>query len=96
MVGATMVPAGKYTLYMIPEEKGTSKLAISKTTDQPGEPVDDKNDLARVDLKKDALDKTVDQFTIAIATEKGQTGGVLKFLWENTQFSVPFSVVKKK
>src|SRR5438874_1534411 len=31
MIGDTAVPAGKYTLYMVPEEKGATKLAISKT-----------------------------------------------------------------
>ncbi|HYV38489.1 MAG TPA: DUF2911 domain-containing protein [Gemmataceae bacterium] len=94
-VGGANVPAGKYTIYMIPEEKGASKLAISKTTGQPGEPVDDKNDLVRVDLKKDNLEKSVDQFTIVIALEKGQSNGTLQLKWENTQFSVPIAVGKK-
>ena len=40
VLGGTNVPAGTYTLYMIPSEKGTSKLAISKKTGQWGIPVD--------------------------------------------------------
>ena len=43
--------------------------------------------------KKDALDKTVDQFTMAIEPNPAG-GGVLKMMWENTQFSVPFTVKK--
>ena len=92
-IGDTTIPAGAYTLYMIPDESGTSKLAISKRIGQWGVPVDEKNDLARVDLKKSALDKPVDQLTISV--EKNPAGGgVLKLKWENTQYSVDFAVKK--
>jgi hypothetical protein len=93
MVGDTLIPAGAYTLYTVPMENGPSKLAFSKSLGQWGIPVNEKNDLARVDLKKDSVEKQVDQFTIAL--DKGATGGVLKMTWENTQFSVPFTTVKK-
>jgi hypothetical protein len=92
-MGDTTIPAGAYTLYMIPDESGTSKLAVSKRIGQWGVPVDEKNDLARVDLKKSALDKSVDQLTVSV--EKNPTGGgVLKLKWENTQYSVDFAVKK--
>jgi hypothetical protein len=92
-IGETMVPAGAYTLYTVPMESGPSKLVISKRIGQWGIPVDEKNDLARVDMKKDTLDKQVDQLTIAV--EKAEAGGVLKISWETTQFSVAFNTVKK-
>jgi len=60
MLGETEVPAGAYTLYFIPAESGASKLAISKSVGQWGVPVNEKNDLARVDVKKAALDKPVE------------------------------------
>ena len=44
-------------------------------------------------MKKDTLDKTVDQFTMAIE-KNPDGGGVIKMMWENTQFSVPFTVKK--
>src|ERR1043165_4393538 len=56
MIGGTEVPAGAYTLYFIPEEAGTSKLAISKSVGAWGIPVNEKNDLARVDAKKSEAD----------------------------------------
>jgi Protein of unknown function (DUF2911) len=90
--GGTNVPAGKYTLYLIPEEKSGSKLAISKTVGKWGIPVDTKNDLAQVDAKMEAVGTKVEQFTIAI--DKAGNGGVIKMTWENTQFSVPFEVKK--
>ena len=93
-VGGTDVPAGKYTLYMVPNEKDTTKLAISKTVGKWGIPVDEKNDLARVDMKKNSLPKQVDQFTIALTTEAGQPKGEIKMFWETTEFSVPFAVKK--
>jgi hypothetical protein len=89
MQGAT-IPAGAHMLYMVPSETGTSKLAISTTVGGWGEPVDETNDLARVDLKRDALGKPVDQLTMAIEKDPAG-GGVLKIMWENTQFSVPFN-----
>ena len=40
-----------------------------------------------------ALDKPVDQFTMTVG--KGSSGGgELKLMWENTQFSAPFTVQK--
>jgi len=32
VIGETTVPAGTYSLYLVPMETGTSKLAISKKT----------------------------------------------------------------
>jgi hypothetical protein len=55
--------------------------------------VDTTHDLARVDLEKSALEKTVDQFTMGIV-KNPSGGGVLKLSWENTQFSTPFTVQK--
>jgi len=93
MFGSTTVPAGTYTLYLVPEENGPTKLAISKKTGQWGIPVVETEDLARLEMKKESLDKTVDQFTMSI-DKVSSGGGVLKLSWENTQFSVPFTVKK--
>ena len=94
--GDTTVPAGAYTLWTLPAEDGSAKLIINKQIGQwgvgPGS-YDEKQDLARVDMKKDALDKPVDQFTMAV--EKNSSGGgILKMSWENTAYSAPFTVQK--
>src|SRR5258708_4588373 len=52
VLGDTEIPAGAYTLYTIPSEKNTSKLVFSKKIGQWGVPGDEKNDVAKVDLKK--------------------------------------------
>jgi hypothetical protein len=96
MIGDTTVPAGVYTLFTLPNEDGTAKLVINKQVGQwgvgPGS-YDEKQDFARVDLKKESLDKPLDQFKMAV-DKNPSGGGVLKLMWEDTQYSVPFTVVK--
>jgi hypothetical protein len=93
LFGETVVPAGAYTLYTIPSESSTSKLAITKDLGGWGVPVNDKTIEARVDLKKEAAEKQTDQFTIAVA-KNPDGGGVIKLMWEDTQFTAPFTVKK--
>jgi hypothetical protein len=90
-IGDVTLPAGAYTLFFLPVEEGPSKLIINKQLGQWGLQYDEKQDLARVDLKKETLDKSVDQLTIAIERTP-PAGGVIKIMWETTQFSVPISL----
>jgi len=90
--GETTIPAGAYTLYMVPEENG-AKLAFSSTLGGWGIPVDEKHDVARIDMKKEAVEADVPQLQIAV--EKGASGGgVLKITWEKSEYSAPFTVKK--
>jgi hypothetical protein len=91
--GETTVPAGAYTLYTLPQEDGSAKLIVNKQLGQWGTQYDEKQDLARIDLKKDALEKTADQLAISVSKNSGG-GGVLKIMWEDTQFSAAFTVQK--
>ena len=93
VIGETTIPAGAYTLFTLPQEDGTAKLIINKQVGQWGLSYDEKQDLARVDLKKDAVETPVDQFTMAVG-KNPSGGGVLKMMWENTQYSVAFTVQK--
>jgi hypothetical protein len=91
-IGGTTVPAGTYSLFVLPESGG-AKLIVNKQTGQWGTKYDEKQDLVRIDMKKEAADKPVDQFTIAI--EKNPAGGgILKMSWENTQYSVALKAKK--
>ena len=96
MFGDTAVPAGAYTLWTLPNEDGTAKLIINKQIGQwgvgPGS-YDEKQDLARVDLKKDVTDKTYDQFTIAVA-KNPPAGGTITLMWDKVQYTVSFTVQK--
>ncbi len=96
-IGGYSLAAGTYSLFTLPAEDGTAKLIINKKTGQWGIPynaaAEKANELASVDLKKTTLDTTVDQFTMAIEPASSG-GGELKMVWENTQYSVPFTVKK--
>ena len=51
-IEGTTVPAGVYSLYILPMADGNAKLIINKAVGQWGTDYDEKQDLARVDLKK--------------------------------------------
>jgi hypothetical protein len=95
VMGDTTIPAGAYTLWTLPAEDGSAKLIINKQIGQwgigPGS-YDEKQDLARIDMKKDTLDTPVIQFTMSVGKNPDGDGGLLKMSWENTQYSVPFTV----
>jgi len=97
VLGEKEIPAGTYSLFTLPEADGSAMLIVNKRTGQWGIPyVEAKeatNELARIPLNKSPLDKTVDQFTMAIENNSSG-GGVLKMMWETAQYSVPFTVKK--
>ena len=97
VIAGSTVPAGAYTLFTLPNQDGTAKLIINKQIGQwgigPGS-YDEKQDLTRVDLKKETVDTPVDQFTMEVAKDPSGSGGVLRMTWEKTAFSVPFTVQK--
>jgi hypothetical protein len=93
--GDTIVPAGAYTLYIVPSETGASKLAFSSAIGKWGIPVDETHDVGRFDLKKQSLDAPVDQLTIKVANDpSAPNAGTIKISWETTEFSLPFTVKK--
>ncbi len=90
-IGGTTIPAGVHAIYMVPSGNGPSKLAFSSNVVKWGIPVDEKHDIARVDLKKETLSQPVEQFTISVENAP-PTGGVIKIMWDDTQYSVPITV----
>ncbi len=91
--GEITIPAGAYSLFTLPMEDGGAKLIVSKQLGEWGAyTYDEKQDLARIDLKKETLPAPVDEFTMAV--DKDGSGGVLKMMWEDTGYSVPFTVKK--
>lgn len=93
--GSLAVPAGTYSLWMMPVEQGASKLIINKQFGQWGmaEPYLEDQELGSVDLKRETVNDRVDQLTMALErSESG--GGVIRITWENLSFSAPFAVEK--
>ena len=98
-LGGATLPAGAYTLWTLPAESG-GKLIINQQIGQWGENnrdpkqvYDEARDVARIDLKKDALKEPVDQFTMSIEANPAG-GGMLKLTWENAQYWAAFKIRK--
>ncbi|MFN2475966.1 MAG: DUF2911 domain-containing protein [Chthoniobacterales bacterium] len=91
-MGDKTIPVGSYSLFTIPTAEG-GKMIVNKQTGQSGLKRDEAEDLAQVDMKKEPLSPAVDQFTIGI-DKAGDTGGVLKLMWQDAQYTVPFTVSK--
>lgn len=93
-LGGTALAAGAYTLDLQPESDGSAKLIVGKRLGHWGIPYSADTEIARIDLKKDTVGSSVDQFTMALERNPAG-GGVLKATWETTQYSVPFTIKKK-
>ncbi len=91
-IGGANVPAGSYTLYSIPSESGW-KLIINKQTGQWGTDYEEKDDLARVDMKVANNASPTEQFTISL-DKSGASGATLKLDWAGTTASVAISEKK--
>lgn len=92
-IGDAIVPAGAYTLFTLPAEDGSAKLIINKQIGQWGLQYDEKQDLVRVELKHEAVEPAIDQFTMSVARNP-DGGGVLKMVWEKAQYSIPIAAKK--
>jgi hypothetical protein len=90
-VGHNVIPAGAYTLWMLPDPSG-SKLIVNRQTGQWGTDYDSTRDLVRLDLARYTLPSPVEDFTIAIAPR--DSGGVLTLSWDATAFFLPFTVAR--
>ena len=93
-IGGTKIPAGSYSLYLLPEESGAAKLLVNKQTGQWGTKHDEAQDFAKIDLKKAPLKNAVDQFTIELEKGTGADGGMLRLQWEETEYSAPIQAAK--
>lgn len=89
VVGGTNVPAGSYTLFVLPTaDKWT--LIINKKTGEWGIPYTyESDDLARIDMKMAKLPSPVENFTIAY--DKTPTGCTLREEWDTTRATVDIS-----
>jgi hypothetical protein len=89
VVGGKTVPAGSYTLFVLPtEEKWT--LIVNKKTGEWGIPYKYESDeLARIDMKMSAPPSTVENFTIAY--DKTSTGCTLREEWDKSRATVDIS-----
>jgi hypothetical protein len=91
-IGTLEVPAGDYTIYTQPGDSAflliiNRELGQFHTTYHPAQ------DLGRVPMTKEANDPIAERLTFAIEPRSGG-GGVLKLVWDDRAYVVPFSVGK--
>jgi len=82
------IPAGKYTLYTIPNEKSWT-LMINKQTGQWGTEYNAKQDLLQAEMQVSALPSAVENFSISFH-EMGK-GCHIYLDWEKTRASAEIS-----
>jgi hypothetical protein len=74
MIGDLEVPAGKYTLYTLPEKPGTPwMLILNKQTGQWGTVYDQAQDLGRTPMKARALPASQETMSISFEHVTGKT-----------------------
>ena len=89
VVGGKTVPAGSYTLFVLPTEAKWT-LIINKKTGEWGIPYKyEADELARIDMKMSTLPSPVENFTIAY--DKTSTGCTLREDWDKTRATVDIS-----
>lgn len=87
--GTTVVPAGTYSLFVLPSQDGW-KLIINHQHGQWGTDYDQSKDLARLPLDVKHVDDFTERFTISITSDGSR--GTLSLKWEKTEASIPFTV----
>lgn len=86
MVGNKAVPAGSYTLFVIPNPDRWT-LIINKKTGEWGIPYTyEADELGRTDMKLSKLPSPVEDFTIAY--DKTGSGCTMRMEWDTTRASV--------
>ncbi len=86
------VKAGTYALLSIPDKESWT-IILSSDVDQWGAySYNEAKDVLRVNAPVSELTNPVEHFTIQFEGKgKGKKGGVLKFAWDNTLVTLPFS-----
>jgi hypothetical protein len=87
--GGLVVPAGEYTLFSIPEAEG-GVLIVSRQTGQNGTSYDAARDLGRVPMRRVQRSDSAERFTIEV--DEAGAGGVIRLIWDRSEFVVPFTV----
>ena len=91
-VGGKDVPAGKYTIFTVPEQDKWT-LILNKHTGEWGIPYNyQSEELARIPMQVSKTASPVENFTISFQQGAGEC--TLQMSWENTQASVKLSEKK--
>lgn len=91
--GKVTIPKGEYALYTIPSKNGWTLIFNTDFKQWPTEPNRSK-DFALVPMQVRKAGQPTDQFTITI--DPAKDGGIIKFIWDETEAYADFNVIRKK
>jgi hypothetical protein len=92
-VGGLKLPKGSYSIWTIPNENEWT-LIINRETGQFHLNYDQSQDFGRTKMEVKKLSQTVDKFTVMLRPEgENHDHGRLALVWENTEASVPITVL---
>jgi hypothetical protein len=91
-LGSLKLPKGSYSIWTLPTEKEWT-LIINKETGQSHLKYDSSKDFGRTKMNLKALGTSVETFRIEVRNDGGNKG-TLALLWEQTEASIPFTVVQ--
>jgi hypothetical protein len=89
--GANDLPAGSYTLWIVPTPTEWT-LIVNSETGQWGTEYHESFDRFRIPMQMSVLDEPLEKFTIVMTDSDG--GGVIRFRWDNVEATVPFTVIR--
>jgi hypothetical protein len=95
LVGDLLVPAGAHTIYTIPGEE-KFLLTINSRTGQFHTVYSPERDLGRVPMTLKMLAEPVEKMTFAIEPNPAGTGGHLKLIWDDREYSVALSAAPSR
>ena len=87
--GPTRIQGGSYSLFLNRAARDRYELIFNSQTGQWGTERDPAKDVARVPLKREALPKLVETFTIEL--KAAPKGGSFVMSWGNTKLSADFT-----
>jgi len=90
-MGNLKLPKGSYSIWTVPNEKEWI-LIINRETGQFHLNYDQSQDFGRTKMEVKPLPAPVEKFTVVLKQEGGKKGR-LALAWENTEASVPFTVL---
>ena len=92
-IGSTLkLPKGTWSIWAIPEEKEWT-LVVNKQSGQHHLDYDPSKDFGRTKMNVKMLGAAVETFRIEVSSNGGNKG-TLSIIWENTEASVPFTVLQ--
>jgi hypothetical protein len=92
-LGDLSVPAGPHTIWVLPTRDAWT-LIVSQEASGFHTNYHPSADLGRIPMQKRSIDTPVEQLTFAVVKNPSGRGGLVTMTWENTEVSVPFTVMQ--